>query len=81
VGKLGFETAYMRKELTFDFLLHVLCPILVQERVCFLSLEHIDAERVFETGGEAMMTSGYLNSMTDTTKKGFLSHTSGIAFS
>jgi len=56
-----------------------LCPVLVQERVLSLSLEHIDAEGVFGTGGEAMMIEGYSNSMTDTTKKGYLSHTSGIA--
>ena len=78
---MGFEIAYTQKELGFDFLLVVLCLVLVQERVSSLSLEHIDAEGVFGTGGEAMMTSGYSNKMTDTTKKGYLSHTSGIAFS
>jgi len=46
-----------------------LAPVLVKERVWSLSLEHIDAEGVFGTGGEAMMISGYSNSMTDTTKK------------
>ena len=71
----------MRKELAFDFLLGVLCSVMVQERVSSLSLEHIDAEGVFRTDGEAMMTSGYTNSMADTTKKGYLNHTSGIDFS
>ena len=81
MSKLGFDIAYTRKKLAFDFLLGVLCPVLVQERVSSLSLEHIDAEGVFEIGGEAMITSGYSKSMADTTKKGYLSHTSGIDFS